>query len=200
MTRTSLALLAALLLTGCAGTSHQTQLYLLTPLRPDAAQPQDTAQQSPLRVGIGPVEWPLYLERSQIVTRKSRTELEIADFDQWAEPLRNNFNRVLKENLTQLIPTDSVVGFPWRRELALDYQVRVEVIRFDRGEDGNCVLSARWGVQRPGDTDLLAQRRVSYQQTPASGSYADTVAAMNATLAQMSRDIATEINRQAGAR
>lgn len=189
-------LLSAGLLAGCAGTSHNTQLYMLTPLRVEAGT-QLAESEQPLRIGLGPVTMPPYLDRVQIVTRKSRTELVIADFDQWAEPLRDNFNRVLKENLATLIPTDSVIGYPWRHDIALDFQVRIEVIRFDRDEDGNCQLIARWGVQRPGADGVLAQRRVSYQQSPTGNSYAETVAAMNTALEHMSRDIAAEINRLA---
>lgn len=184
-----------LALAGCSlnlTNSQPTSLYLLTPLSLEAGAA--SRPQSMLHVGLGPVELPAYLNRRQIVTRKTDTELVAAEFDYWAEPLQDNFNRVLKENLSTLLATDHITLYPWKRETTLDYQVRVEVIRFDRDAGGNSWLTARWSVTRPGSDP--AAKRVSYQQVPTGPGYAETVVAMNATLAQLSRDIVDEIKKQ----
>ena len=77
------ALLSGILaLTGCAG-SESVRYYVLsaTPAGPVGAAVRD------IPVGVGPVELPEYLDRPQIVTRTSQNELNVADFDRWAESL-----------------------------------------------------------------------------------------------------------------
>ncbi len=47
------------------------------------------------------------------MTRVGGNALRLAEFDQWAAPLGDNFTRVLAENLVMLIPTERVAIFPW---------------------------------------------------------------------------------------
>src|SRR3954471_156925 len=49
-------------------------------------------------LGIGPIKIPGYLDREQLVTRISQNRFAIAENDRWAEPLEENFARVLSEN------------------------------------------------------------------------------------------------------
>jgi len=56
------------------------------------------------RPGVGPVTLPPYLDRSQIVMSDRANELNLAEFDQWAESLQTNFTRVLGENLVAVDP------------------------------------------------------------------------------------------------
>lgn len=185
--------LSLLALAGCSlklANSQPTSLYLLTPL---TQQSGTIKPASALHLGLGPVVLPAYLNRRQIITRKTDTELVAAEFDYWAEPLQDNFNRVLKENLSTLLATDNITLYPWKKETPINYQVRVEVIRFDRDVGGNSWLTARWSVEKPGGVDQAILKRLSYQRTPTDPGYAGTVVAMNATLEQLSRDIASEI-------
>ncbi len=186
------ALVGGLLaLAGCAG-SEPVRYYVLSAVPvavqtgPGGAVGQDTA------VGVGPVELPEYLDRPQIVTRTSRNELSMADFDRWAESLKDNTLRVLAENLAALLPSQRVTVYPWKRATPVDYQVTVQVSRFDRLENGESVLAARWRVLDGGGRELLS-RMSTYRETPAGPDYAATVAAMNQNLEAFSRDVALRI-------
>ncbi|HEX5606452.1 MAG TPA: PqiC family protein, partial [Candidatus Binatia bacterium] len=66
-----------------------------------------------LSLGIGPIKIPRYLDREQLVTRISQNRFAIAENDRWAEPLEENFSRVLSENLSILLQIDRVAAFPW---------------------------------------------------------------------------------------
>lgn len=182
------ALLSGVLaLTGCAG-SESVRYYVLsaTPAGPVGAAVRD------IPVGVGPVEFPEYLDRPQIMTRTSQNELSMADFDRWAESLKDNTIRVLAENLATLLPSQRVVTYPWKRATPVDYQVTVQVSRFDRLEQGESVLAVRWRVLDGGGGELLS-RTSTYRETPSGPDYPATVAAMNRNLEAFSRDVALRI-------
>ena len=180
---------AVLLLSGCS--SPEPRFYVLSgvpaPTRQIPGRGQDIA------VGVGPVEFPDYLDRPQIVTRTGQNELQIADFDRWAEPLKHNATQVLAENLAVLLPSKKVVTYPWRRATPVDYQLIVKVIRFDRAEGGDSTLSTRWAVMTGDGKSELLNRESRYTERPAGASYGATVAAMNQTLARFSRDVAVAV-------
>ena len=82
-----------------------------------------------------------------IVTRGEGNRLDVAEFAQWGEPLDDNVTRVLAENLSLLLPTQRAEVFPWKRAANIDYQVTVEMSRFDGTLGGDAVLAARWQVR-----------------------------------------------------
>jgi hypothetical protein len=176
-----------LVLAGCAG-SEPVRYYVLSaaPARSDGAAARDIA------IGVGPVKLPEYLDRPQIVTRTSQNELSMADYDRWAESLKDNTIRVLAENLAVLLPSQRVSVYPWKRATPIDYQVAVQVTRFDRLENGASELAVRWRVLDGGGRELLS-RTSTYRQTPAGPDYPATVAAMNQNLQAFSRDVAVNI-------
>ena len=87
-----------------------------------------------------------------------------------------------------LIPTDHVVLAPWPRTTAIDYQVIVEVTRFDGSVGGEVVLAARWSIAGADGKELIM--RQSRLTAPAGGQeYEAIVTAMGRTLEALSREI-----------
>ena len=82
-------------------------------------------------VGVGPVEVPAYLNRSQIVTRATDYELYLSESHQWAEPLKENISRVIAINLSNMLESNRVFVIPRRQKVTLDFQVAVDIARFD---------------------------------------------------------------------
>ena len=92
-----MALVASLLgLGACASTPSR--FYILNTLTASETIPATAAARGPV-IGVGPITFPKYLDRPQIVTRASRHQLTLGEFDRWAEPLQDNVSRVLAENL-----------------------------------------------------------------------------------------------------
>ena len=60
-----------------------------------------------IRIGLATVVVPEYLNRNEIVVNLDNTVYQLAEFNQWAEPLNENLTRVLEENLTNLLRDDS---------------------------------------------------------------------------------------------
>ncbi|MDD2767768.1 MAG: PqiC family protein [Methylococcus sp.] len=181
--------LSALLLSGC-GTSPDTRFYVLSaaqePLRQVAGREREIA------LGVGPVELPEYLDRPQIVTRTDQNELQLGEFDKWAESLKDSVSQVLAENLAAYLPSRKVVVYPWKRSTQVDYQLVVKVIRFE-GSGGESVLSVRWSVSSgDGKTELLV-RESRYTEPAVGTDYHATVAAMSRALGRFSRDAAEAV-------
>jgi uncharacterized lipoprotein YmbA len=98
-----------------------------------------------------------YLDRPQIVTRISPDEIILAEFDRWAGPFKDNFTRVLANNLSTLLCTKTIAIFPWRGGIPIDYRIEMEVLRLDGSLGGNVSLEAWWMVLS-GDGKMLFSR------------------------------------------
>jgi len=132
---------------GCLGkgTQKPTEFYLLQPINPSIEE-QGVAAGEGAVLGIGPVRVRDYLNRPQIVTRTSTNAITIHDFHYWGEPLSANFTAILAQNLSFLLSTNRIFVFPYRskQELQIDYQVVVDVIRFDGETGGEATLQAQY--------------------------------------------------------
>ena len=183
---------------GCAATKP-TRFYVLSSLPRSEASQADSAKRG-VAVGIRPVTLPKYLDRPQIVTRASRNQLDIAEFDHWAEPLKNHLEDVLAQNLAILIPTDRIAVFPWSKSTPIEYQLTVEVSRFEGRAGGDSLLAVRWSILGKNGKKVVLSRKSKFSEPvakanePGAGQdYKATVSAMNRTLESLSREIAGAI-------
>jgi uncharacterized protein len=145
-----------------------------------------------LTLGIGPVKIPGYLDRQQLVTRVSQNRFAVAENDRWAEPLDENFSRVLSQNLSILLQTDRIVAYPWERSQQPAYQVQVEVLRFEPNAEQLVELSARWIIV-DGAKKTISSRE-SYLTHPARDKSTEaSVAAMSDVVGGLSKEIAADI-------
>lgn len=190
--RLSLACICVLNFLGCANT-QPSHFYLLRALSPDSISGQSETKLSSLSLGLGPITFPQYLNRPQIVTKASAHEVELAEFHKWAEPLQENFTNVLQENLSALLSTDGIVQYPWKRSNPLDYQLSLDVIQFDGTKSQEAVLKVRWTLVGE-DGETLLMKKASHFTEPVGGlNYEDFVQAMSRTLTSLSREIANAI-------
>ncbi len=183
-----LLMFLGIVLSNACGTSAPTRYYLLSAIPSDD---MSADRGSEPRIGVGPIEFVDYLHRQQIVSRQGPNELIVASLDQWAEPLKKNFSRVLGENLSKLLDTDAVFSFPWKFSSGVDYQVVISVSRFEAGEDGEFVLQASWDIRQ--DKQSRAFRKTTLSVSVDSQDYATHAAAASQVVAQLSRQIAEEI-------
>lgn len=189
-----MALVAALLgLGACASTPSR--FYILNTVPASEATPATAAARGPV-IGVGPITFPKYLDRPQIVSRASRHQLTLGEFDRWAEPLQENVSRVLAENLALLIPSDHILLNPWPGSATLDYQVRVDVRQFEGWLGGESTLLARWSLLDRAERELVS--RTVHLTVPTGGHDFDAmVVALNQLLETLSRDIAGALQRLA---
>lgn len=196
LTVTSFCLLPVLL-GGClnlgGGTQQTTKFYVLSSLDGSRENLKAGISKSNMALGVNAVRLPQYVDRPQIVTRSGSNELQLASFDHWAEPLEDNFSRVLAENLALLLSTDRVVTYPWKRSTPLDYEVAVEVTRFDGVLGGDVSMRARWTISGVDGHKVLTQRNAIFKAPTAAPTYEALVSAMSGLVGDLSREIATAI-------
>lgn len=138
-----------LMVSGCfnlgGGTRDMTRFFVLQALSQVKKPDINFDGVKPFTLGIGPVSIPKLLDRRHVVLRINDTEVQLANFSRWAEPLSDNVSRVFSENLSFLLGTDQVVGYPWFNH-SPDYQIKIDIMQFDSPLKGEAILSARWQV------------------------------------------------------
>jgi uncharacterized lipoprotein YmbA len=175
------------------GTQQTTRFYLLYPLSSLGTGIEATLPGPCVAIGVGPVKLPEYLNRPQIVTRSSPGELQVAEFARWAEPLEENFTRVLAENLSMLLPASRTVEYPWERSMRIDYQVRVDIIYFDGQPGGDVHLRTRWTLLGNDGKSVLMRKESNFCEPMDRLKYGELVSTQSRMIAQLSRRIATAI-------
>lgn len=136
-----------------------------------------------------------YLEGNQIVTRESDTQVSLSDQSRWAEPLKAGLIRVLLINLSVDLDSNCIYGLPLRRTRQLDYQVPIDVLRFDNapGKTDQVVLGAHWALLS-GDEEETITSKVSRIREPIDGADVSAfVAAQSRALGKLSAEIAAAI-------
>lgn len=183
-------LLAAIFLWGCASPSPH--FYTLSPTQDQVITRGASTGQKTV-IGLGPVKMAEYLDSSKIVTRPGDNQVIKAEFDRWAGPLRNNFMNVLAENLGSLLPTAQIELFPWRAPEPVDYQVILDVSRYDGRLGDAARLDSRWSIFKGQESKLIKAHRSSITEPVTGPDYGDLVAAQSRALGQLSREIAQAI-------
>jgi len=185
-------------LSGCSVLSPQpdtTKFFVLTSIANASAGSATPAAAvnatSSLVIGVGPIKFPQYLRRPEIVTRTSPSEVELSNTDHWAEPLDSAFARVLSENLSRLLGTQQVVTFPWYNSGQIDYAVQVNVMRFETDLKGTPELEAQWSIQDAHSGKVLVARESGI--TGAADSSHST--GLSQALGSLSQEIASQIIR-----
>lgn len=145
-------------------------------------------------IGLGPFTLPDYLNRPQIVTRKSDTELHLSESNRWAEPLPESFLTALVDSVAQHTESERVLGFPWSGRPDLECRVRGEVIRFEADSRGEAVLDVRWLVTS-GSEDPGEARRGRYRRSATPGDYASIAGALSQTVSLFGADVVAACQR-----
>lgn len=187
------ALLGLLMLSACAE-SKPSNFYVLNSLSPTEVSRESISVGSGVAVGLDPVNMPEYLDRPEIVSRGSGNELELGEFDRWAEPLDRNIERVVAQNLSVLLGSDRVFVLPARRRLDLRYRVEIDILRFNLVKQGETLLEVRWAVLDGAAERELLIAKSTYASSVAVQNYDAVVSSMNENLAELSQEIATAIS------
>jgi len=184
------------LMAGCTfigGTQQPTKNYVLNSLYSEKIETQAVADLHDIGILVGPIRMALYLDRADIVIRDSQNQIRLAEFSQWAGPLQENFSRVLAENLSVLLATHSVGIFPGTRAMLFDFNVTVNVTRFDGIPGEKADLRARWGILDKNRKKMLFEKHSLLSQPTEADSLEALIAAESRTLADLSREIAEAI-------
>jgi uncharacterized lipoprotein YmbA len=203
-------LIVAGLLAGCASTPPST-FYVLTAI-PEAAGSGGDLVGGGVAVGIGPVVFPQFLDRPQLVRRNGSNRLVVDEFNRWGGSVQDDFLRVWGDNLAYLLESSRILIFPSESRMPVDFRITAEVVSFGGTPDGQAVLRVRWAVMDRYLEQALAVREDVYRcpiqvrtERPAGaiGARAERaldaarseamVAAMSRCLGDFSRDVASVV-------
>jgi uncharacterized lipoprotein YmbA len=171
-------------LSGCLGRTPSPTFYSL------AALPPPTVADAELAVLVGPVTLPRYLDRPQIVTREAASRMQVAELHRWAGSLTADVQRVLALDLAHHLGTNRVAVYPRTKAFPIDYQVEVDIFRFDGRLDTEVVLDARFSVRSGDGGDPLRVERLRFADRVEPQTYAGLVASHEHALARFGLEVA----------
>jgi len=183
------ACLAALLLAAC-GSSPKERYYTLTA---DASAP--VTGTSALSIAVGPVTVPEAVDQPQIVAQVGANQVAMYEYQRWASPLKGEIARVIAANLAQELGTPRVWSYAQATLPKRDYQVLVDVQRFDSVLGEAVTVEALWTI-RPAEGSKAKTGRSSVRQATAGDGFDALAAAHSRALARVSQDIAAAIRSQ----
>ena len=179
-------ILSGLLLISSCGTSQKTDFYQLE----ETSDTSLVGVEKGSIIGVGPINLPEYINRPQIVTRKSEHHYNVSEFNRWIEPINDSINRLLVINLSNNLNSNRVYWLPRNdRQYPLDLRIAIDIGRFDGQLGKEVILESRWSIYDKNDKPTLT--RVSLIKEPVKGeSYSALVVAMNRALQQLGKEIA----------
>lgn len=145
------------------GTSSPARFYLVS--SPEAAS-KPSPSTGPL-VALEIVEVPAHLQRDPIATRTSPHELQVSEFDRWAEPLADALRRVIAETFEA---QGARLAFPGDERDA-DLVLRIELVALDGVLGETLELRARWSALAKGSEELRSGRVVRTESTNGDASH-----------------------------
>jgi uncharacterized lipoprotein YmbA len=184
------ALGIGLALGGCLGSTPEPKFFTLT----SAARPGDPpiAARPELGLVLGQVELPRYLDRAELVTRSGAHGLQVWNLVRWGGSLKTDVQRVVADDLARLLGTSRVAVYPNEARFPVSYRVLLELLEFGSAPGHPVALRTRWTIAAA-DGRAVAVGTTDREETPASASWEDYVAAHGAALSAVTREIAERI-------
>jgi len=146
-----------------------------------------------LVIGVGPIKFPEYLDRAEIVTRSNNNKITLSHFDLWAGSFAEDFSQVLAENVSVLLSTENVIVYPRPRSASARYRITMDVIRFDGSLGGDVSLIVRWAILEGKERKVVFARKSTITEPSGVQGYEAMVVANSRALEKLSREIAETI-------
>jgi len=183
-------ILLTLMLAACA--SEPSKFYVLNPTRTKGT----LNKQVKLHIGLEKVQLAQYLQKPQIITRKTNHELKLSEFNRWAEPLKENIQQVLQTNLEHMLINAVVANYPWKASLKPAYTIKVNITKFDTNALGRSILQVNFKIKSKDGKILTVFSNKKYITQVNPENYNSIVAGMNRNLTMLSRSLASLLSRK----
>ncbi len=186
--------LAMMFFAGCRANTPPAVFYTLSPVSVPPAKAA-SGETNGISISIGPVSFPDFLVRPQIVTRSGENRLVISEFHRWGGSLDRDFTRVMVENLSRLLPAAHVAPASWSSRFDPTYRIAFDVTRFE-GQPGKAVLlDVTWMITgRAASAKPLFIKHTVIRKSVSGNDYDTLVAAYNQAIAELSTTVAERIS------
>ncbi len=186
-------LLMVLLFAACSSTPP-VKYYTLNTLPEMQQNVSENASSDQMAVGLGPMEFPKYLNRPQILIRKSPNRVEVSEFNRWASPLQEDFLRVLAKNISTLLPMSRVAVYPWKDQFSPTHRIKLNVDQFDGQFGKHVILDVTWSVAKQKDENDPLVKNSLIKEPVSTEDYEAIVSAKSRAIAALSQEIVSVIN------
>ena len=181
-------LITTFILSGCIGTSPQSQFYMLKGMN------EENISEKQLQIAVEPVKIPTYLDRPQILSfSKDSFQLNISETKRWAEPLNEQIQRVIISDLSRLLPKSLIRNKTFSQE-KYDYVIYVDIQKLDATFNQNIELSVWWSLLDK-NGNIIYKTQTVLSEKLSSENYDDMVALESQLIAQLSKKIAQEVSK-----
>jgi uncharacterized lipoprotein YmbA len=178
----------ALLLPAC-GSPPKERYYTLTAA---ASAPSVPGSASAPSIAVGPISLPEIVDQPPLVVRAGANQVAVYEFHRWASPLKSEIARVIAANLAQELGATRVWSYAQTTLPNPDYQVLIDVQRFDSVLGDAVVIDALWTIRRAAG-GVLTTGRSSVREAAAGPGIDALVAAHSRALDRVSSEIANAI-------
>lgn len=184
----------SLVLCACS-TTQQSKFYLLESFETESEVSGSRALKTST-IELRVANFPSYLDRPQIVTRGKNHNVEINEYHRWAEPLQENFTRVLAANINSKITPAELVYGRVISPTTIDYRLHIKILRFDSDtQTGDVFLNVNWALQQVGNKNMVSTQ-VEQLYIPVSNSdFTARVRGHNQAIEILADHIASEIKK-----
>ncbi len=196
LSRFALPLLSAAILAGCLGDA-------LSP-KPDPTVFYKLAAKDGIKTAaevkngvsatLMPVILPPYMDRTQIVTSDGDNRVNVSEFNRWIEPPSASFSRILMENISANAKDSNISVYPSVAFSKEAVWIKVSVFECIGSIGGDLSFKANWQILSQSKKGLLRSKDF-IKSYPVTGGMDSYVEAINLACADISREIAAELNK-----
>jgi uncharacterized protein len=141
-------------------------------------------------IGIGPVKIPECLDRPQMVTKNKEGILKFDEFDRWGESLDLGVARLIREDLTLILPKAQLTLYPWNPLVPVKYQVIAEIVQLDSQLDGDMLLVVQWTIIDVQKSKTMMMKRSEFRTAIVPQNYLGLAKTLSTACASLSSQIA----------
>lgn len=183
----ALALVAAFLLGACGSK----QEYYRLSAAPAATSGGDNRA---ISLGVGPINLPSYIDRSELVFQSGPNEFQIPPNVSWAGSLQENIAAVLARDLQEELSAREVLTYPWPSGRAPARRVALDIRQFHGISGSDAILDVDWRIQ-DSSGGTITHGSGNFREAIQGDGYAAVVAAESRLLAQCAQAIAQSLGR-----
>ena len=189
--RRGICLLAATLLLSACAASPQPRYYTLG--LPTAADNGDgSVGDKAYNIAVGPIAIPEVVDRPQIVLQTGPNQVAILEEHRWAQPLKSEIARFIAASLTEALTDAWVTDSHQRTGRNIDYQLSIDVQRFESLPREAVTVEAQWVVRRAANGETKKGKSL-VRESVNHDSYDALVAAHARAFESVSREIAAAV-------
>lgn len=178
---------------GCRSITPPVNYYSLSAISDPAGEGTAGGNRS-INIGIQTVELPVYLNRTQMMTRSGLNRIEISSLHRWVNYPDRLVQQILGDNLQILIPHARVVNVPWPAGFKADITVSVHFLELIGTSDRQVLLGAVWQINAADQPSAVPSHRTILAEPMPGTGFDDLAAAHSRALAALCRTIAGTLN------